>query len=364
MKKVFLSLVFAFLAFPLIAGNGYQLDLISLDPLHKEYMAYRDNATASFNYAYMLSGLPDHIYQDSKDYDNVNVDVFEFPNGLPGDEFVGFYKVGEAVGLLRNTISFDSPISPIAADFSFQPILNFLYEGGMADMIGYDGVYFFGFNFSIGDFFSARVGKHHYCTHYGDAVLKSIDHSRIEDFYLTYKYVRMNGNVIGISLEPFEGFRLYGEYNWLPEDISSWRPIIFRPSWIQNSKTTYPEEYKARIVNFGVELSYPIFKKLGKTTLAYDCHMYEEGKIVYKNPDGSYITDKNLIHYDPNASWQIEHGIVLNQEILDNISVEIGYHKGRAILNSMYYLEDSEWISFALKFNPDGKITLLSLGDN
>ena len=361
MKRVLSAFLLLVLLAPLSAGIGYKLDLISFDPLHKEYIGYRDNATASFNYAKIINGLPDHIYQDSKDYDNIVIDVFDLPNGLPGGDMMGFYKLGEALGLLRNTFYLDSFLSPISIDYSFQPMLNFVFEGEMADMVGYDGVYFFGLNLSIGDFLTARIGKHHYCTHYGDAVLKSLESGRINDFFLTYKYVRMNGNAIGFSIEPFDGLRIYGEYNWISKDIVSWRPIIFRPSWIDISTTDYPEEYKARIINFGVELSYEIFECLGPTTIAYDCHLYEEGKIIYKNPDGSYMTDKNDIYYDPDAPWKVEHGIVLNQKISNTVSIELGYHKGRSILNSMYYIDDAEWVSLGIKFNPDATVNLLSL---
>ena len=75
MKRILLALVLLCSVFPLIAGISYQLDFVSLDPLHKEYMAYRDNASTSINYTYLLSGLPDYIYQDSKDYSNINISV-------------------------------------------------------------------------------------------------------------------------------------------------------------------------------------------------------------------------------------------------------------------------------------------------
>ena len=362
-KTSFVALLFLFSLLGLHASFDYRLELFSFDPTYKEYMADNNSPNLSFNYIYNFAGFPDHVYQDwGPEVDVEYPQYFLFTSELAGAPMMGQVKLGETLSLFRNTFSFDSFLSPITIDFAYQGVFNMVMEGEMADMIGYDGVYFYGTTFSIGDFFSLRFGVHHYCTHYGDAIFKRIDSAQLPDFWVTYKYVRMNGRALGISLEPLEGVRIYGEYNWLPKDVESWRPVIFRPSWIDISDTSYPAEYKARIINFGIELSYPIFPSLGLTTLAYDCHLYEEGKIRYKD-DSKTGADRYLpasqILYDADAPWSVEHGIVFNQQINPWVSFEIGYHYGRSPLHSFYYLDDASWVYVGARYNPDAGVSLV-----
>lgn len=257
------------------------------------------------------------------------------------------------MSFLRSTFTFYSFLSPFSFDLSFQPVLNLVFEGAMADMIGYDGVFFYGASLSIGDFFSARFGAHHYCNHYGDSVLKRIDKAQWNTFWVTYKYVRMDALAVGVSITPLDDLRLYFEYNWLPKNIDSMRPVIFRPSWLDISLSDYDEEYQARIINFGVEYSHTFIPSLGKTTLAYGCHMFEDGKIAYRDENGDYYTDGSLIHYDPNEPWRVEHSFLINQEFAPTMSFEIGYIYGGSPLNLLYYYEDASWIYFGIKFNPE-----------
>lgn len=359
-KTIAFILVIILVCTSAFSAFDYKLDLFSFDPLHKEYMADKNSPNLMFNYIYNFSGFPDHVYQDAPGDKLPDPKVFYLTSKLAGAPFMGQFKLGENMSFLRNTFYFDNWLSPISFDISFQALLNLLLEGEMADMIGYDGVFFYGATMSIADVFSIRFGGHHYCNHYGDAILKRIDKNQWKDFWVTYKYVRMDALTLGLSVEPIDGIRVYGEYNWLPKNIESWRPVIFRPSWIDISVwDQYPEEYQARIINFGIELSYPIFPSLGKTTLAYDCHMYEEGKIVYKDENGDYILDPEQIKYDPDRPWKFEHGVVINQEFNDYLSLEIGYHYGRSPFNMFYFIDDASWMSVGLKFNPNQGISVV-----
>lgn len=99
--------------------------------------------------------------------------------------------------------------------------------------IGYDGVYFYGTTLRVANIFSVRAGSHHYSSHYGDAGFKNIDNhavpgglSDLDRFWVTHKYIRMNGLAIGLSVQPLPWLGLYGEYNFLPKNITSWRPVI------------------------------------------------------------------------------------------------------------------------------------------
>lgn len=360
-KKLLLTLVVLFSLMAAFAGFDYRLELLSFDPVYKEYMADKNSPNLSFNYIYNFAGFPDHVYQDGRT-GAPDPKYFPLKSELAGAPMMGQVKLGETLSLFRNIFTFDNFLSPVTIDFSVQGVFNMVMEGEMADMIGYDGIYFFGTTMSVADMFSLRFGVHHYCTHYGDAIIKRIDPSQWNDFWVTYKYVRMDGLALGLSVEPIDGIRVYGEYNWIPKNIESWRPVIFRPSWIDISDTDYPPEYKARIINFGIELSYPIFPSLGKTTLAYDCHLYEEGKIRYKDDSktgADHYLPADQIVYDADASWSVEHGIVLNQQINPWVSFEIGYHYGRSPLNALYYLDNASWVYVGARYNPDASVTIV-----
>lgn len=358
MKKIISLIALSLVTMSLFAQFSYSLDLFSFQPLHKEYLADKNSGNLQFNYIYNFSGFPDHIYQDTTVSQTPDPVYYPLTSQLDLAPFMGQFKLGENMSFLRSTFSFDNFLSPITFDLSFQPVLNLVFEGAMADMIGYDGVFFYGATFSIGDFFSARLGAHHYCNHYGDSILKRIDEAQWNSFLVTYKYVRMDAMALGVSITPVNDLRLYFEYNWVPNNIESLRPVIFRPSWIDISETTYSPDYKARIINFGLEFSHTFIPSLGKTTLAYDCHLFEDGKIVYKDEDGNYLMDKELIHYDPNEPWRCKHSFVINQEFAPTMSLEVGYIYGGSPLNYLYYYEDASWIYVGIKFNPENTISL------
>lgn len=114
MKKV--VLIFA-LALMLIttasAAFEYRLDLLSFDPLYKEYDADRSRASLDFQYAAVYDGYPTYIYQGENKFDFVDPEVLRIK------PFVAIYHLGETLGLARNTFTFDHWLSPISFDFTF-----------------------------------------------------------------------------------------------------------------------------------------------------------------------------------------------------------------------------------------------------
>ena len=379
-KRIISSIAIFLVALSLWADFDYRLELVSMKPLHREYLADPDKAALQFIYMDIYRGFPDHVFQDGRSWDGwewnpTRFDFAEDSRMLTKGSWAGQVKLGENLSLLRNTFTFDHWLSPISFDYTFSGIIDILMEGAMADMIAYDGVYFHGLTLSIAERFSLRFGFHHICTHYGDGIMKAIPRSRPpftdrsiraeepyiprDDFNVTYKYVRMNGIVIGLSIEPVEWLRLYGEYNFVPVGVGSLRPVMFQPSWIDISNNPgYPESYRDQIINFGIELSYPIFPGLGNTRLGYDCHMYEEGRIRYRDQDGNYIGKDEMYFYDPDASWIVNHGLVLEQELNGSISIELGWHTGRSPLHTFWYMENPGWFHIGIRFNPEAGITL------
>lgn len=353
----------------IFADFSYSLDLLSFDPLHQEYTADRDRAGMDFQWVY-VDEFPEGVYQNGTFFkfgkpfsgDMWNVDGFD---EMP---WMGMIHLGETLSLFRNNFEFDHWLSPISFDFAFQGSMILGMEGGMADMIGYDGVFFYGGSMRIADKVSMRLGLHHYCTHFGDGTIKLLGLEKGHysgQFQTNKKYIRMEAMAVGLSVEPIDGIRLYAEYNFLPKALLEYfDQEILAPKWKEQNYhcQNKPDSYKAQIVNFGVELSYPIFKKLGKTTLSYDCHAYEEGKIVYKADDlaayPDYDSSKYKAYYDGNRPWEFEHELVLSQEVSNTISIEIGYHNGRFPLNSFYF-HRCNYGYVGIRFNPQDTVTIV-----
>lgn len=363
-KKLFtfISLILFSISF-LNANVNYKLDILTFDPIYKEYFADRARPDFSLSQINYYEGFPDRVLQDTHvdtGGEEITVTAWPFNETIkPENKFISL-KLGDTIALGRNTFTFDSFLSPVAFDFSMQALLQNFYRGSFDDNVSFDGIYFFGGTFKIGNILSFRIGKHHYCSHYGDATLKRIDGnitSDFDDFGLTYKYVRMNTNVFGLSLDLTPNFRIYGEYDVPPKDIYSVRPDMFAPNFItrngQPINEDYPDSYKARIITVGVEFTYPIFKKLGNTTIGYDLHMYEEGKVIYDHVNGG------AVYFDEDAPWELEHNVKLGQVLDENISLEIAYHNGRSVMNSYYFLH-TETLTIGFRFNPDYTVNLIN----
>ncbi len=375
MKKniVLVVMIFCIVTSSLYASLNYKFDAFSLDPIYEEYFADRGRPDFSLSQINYYEGYPDRVLQDTHVRNNVENEVrkftvFEF-DGLikPENKFVAL-KIGETIALARSTFTFDNDfLSPIAFDISMQALLQHFYRGSFDDNVSYDGIYFMGGTFRIGKVVSMRVGLHHYCSHYGDATLKRID-ADIDsnfgqnpgDFGLTYKYVRMNDFSIGLSLDLTPNFRIYGELN-MPRKDMSLRPDYFAPNWILRNglpvNPDYPDSYQARIVNVGFEYSTLIFKNLGPTTIGYDLHLYEEGKIVYDHINGGEA------HYEEDAPWELEHNAKIAQELDKYISLEVAYHNGRSVMNSFFFQHTST-LTVGLRFNPDYTVNVFDTSKN
>ncbi|MDD4083427.1 MAG: hypothetical protein WC162_01460 [Sphaerochaetaceae bacterium] len=367
MKKRF-SICFLlcfFIIFSVFADFGYKLDLLSLDPIYSEYLANRGRAGLSISYLSFSEGFPDKIIQDTffnKDNTVQKVVVFPFDADIEPKNRMVNLQTGETFGLVRNTFTFDSWLSPISFDFSMQGVLSFFFRGSFDDNIGYDGMYFYGLTCKIGDFISFRFGNHHYCSHYGDAILKQVQNNTFgqngNNFWLTYKYVRMQTRLFSISIEPCSWLRIYGEVDYPPRGIYSIRPDMFAPNWIMRDglyiNPEYPDSYNARIVATGIELTFSLFKNLGKTAIGYDLRFYEEGKVKYDHENGGEIT------FDEDAPWEMEHNIKIAQGLSRTVSVEIAYHNGRSPFNNNFD-QHTQYIAIGLRFNPDDTVTLFDI---
>ena len=344
-KRAFIFLLVLSCVFSIYAGFDYGFDIISFDPVHEVYLANRNSANLGFNYILDYRGYPDHIWQDGR--------VFE----LTGDRFrakpgMAQLKVGETFSFARNIFSFDSFLSPIRWDIlSVQGIVSIVFDGEISDLMGYDGNYFVGTSLSIADMVSMRFGMTHWCTHYGDAILKNLEPSDKAGFDSNYKYLR-NNLTFGLSISPLSWLRFYGEFQWLPDGMYL-NPRHFRPIQAEHGEEVgWPSSYRASIAECGIEISYPIWKTLGNTTIAYDLMLYEEGQIIYSDDDG-YLEYPSGLYYDPEESWDMEHSIVVSQEFNSYFSLELGWHSGRSPLQSLFFIKDSQWVHIGMRFDPD-----------
>ena len=351
-KRIFAILLVMLTAFTLSAGFHYGFDILSFDPVHDVYLANQNSPNLGFNYIVNYEGYPDHIWQDGR--------IYELKDKFRAKPGMAEVKVGETISFGRNIFTFDSFLSPIKWDIlAVQGLVSIVFDGEISDLMGYDGNYFVGTALSIADRFSLRFGMSHWCTHYGDAIIKNLQDFDKESFDSNYKYLR-NNLTIGISVEPLSWLRLYGEYQWLPKGMYL-NPKHFRPDHAENGdEVGWGDSYKASIVDVGVELSYPIWKKLGNSTIAYDLTLYEEGKIIYRDGDEylKWPSDfSNIqtgdIYYDSKAPWIMEHSIVMNQEFNSYFSLEIGWHSGRSPLNGLFFITDNQWVHIGMRFDPD-----------
>ncbi len=353
MKRIAIICLFLLSASMLFASVDYKLELVSFNPIYREYGAGRNQAVMGLQYLDVYKGFPTYFYQNEIRFD------FKAGSGWRLEPFIVSYSVGETMSLGRSTLYFDSFLSPVSMAFEVQGALTSAFEGRFSDLIGYDGVYFFGLSASVGDIVSIRYGSSHYCTHYGDGSFKQIrDDDHIDpDFLECYKYLRMNSSLIGVSVNPLPWIRLYGELDFVL-DSTHIRPDIFGPTWSLKGTEAeeVPDDYGNRIVSLGIELEYPIFPRLGNTTLSYQFKTYEEGKIVYRVED-LQSAGRTKAYYDGTRSWESEHSFNLSQEVNDLVSFFCNFHMGRFILNS-YYATRSNYVSLGARLNFKGGVTL------
>jgi len=356
-KKLFIGIILCLFCMSSLFSNlEYKFEILSFDPLHKGYLADKSCPEFSLNYSSFIEGFPTRVLQsDIKNNENV-IEVYEFTGDIDPPGSLINVKLGETLSLGRSTFEFDSFFSPISLDVTMQGLAHNFYTGAFDGIMSYDSIYFLGSSFRIADKVSMRVGINHHCSHYGDMMLKLVQNPYNEnppysEFYVTYKYLRMNDKCIGLSIEPTNHIRLYGELLYPPKDIYLLRPKMFAPNWKRPDTNDYPDSYQDRIVYLGIELSYPIFKKLGNTTLAYNIRFYEQGKIQYNIENGSPVW------FDENAPWEREHDIKIAQDLNDEISLEASYHYGRSIINNFYF-EHTEIMSIGIRYNTKANILL------
>ena len=359
MKKFLVTLLVLIIATSaMFASFSYDLDLISFDPLHKEYLADPHRPAMGIEYASVFEGgVPTFLHQHDK--------LFDFSKDL--DSTFLKFNVGETISLMQNTFSFDHWLSPISFDISAQLLYKILLEGSISMELGFDGVYFYGTTMNIADTVSLRFGYHHYCSHIGDKIYDAMSGNNREHLWVMQKYIRADTIALGLSVQPLDFLRVYGEVNMPTKDsISSFRPNMFAPTWREpnNAKAphNFPSSYKALIVSTGFELEYPVFKKLGNTSFGYDLHLYEEGKIVYDNtyggPSGGYESADPNYYYDEDRPWRAEHTIVIGQDISPMATLEVKYHNGRFLINN-FFNQESTYLTFGVKLRLDGKVDLV-----
>ena len=177
-----------------------------------------------------------------------------------------------------------------------------------------------------------------------------------------YKYLRMDSLLFGLSVNPIEYVRLFGEVTF---DMKTTHviPEIFSPSWTDNGTLAegVPSSYNHLFLVFGAEVKYPIFKNLGPTSLSYQVKAYEEGKIAYKEEDLAEA-GKDKAFYDPDRPWEFEHTFNISQKVNDILSFDVTWHMGRFIVN-MYYSTRTSYISVGARLNFDTTVTLFDTAE-
>lgn len=315
---------------------SFDFELFSSTPIHKPYLADPTKPGMSIEALLLTGDGPSTVmYQNGND-----IHFMEFKSE-PSRSFLRI-KYGAALGLARCTVSFEHWLSPIKIDFSMQGYLNLIFDDSLNDMYGLDGIYFIGGTLSIADKVTMRAGIHHYCSHYGDLILNSLAPSPERT-----KYLRMNPAVAGIAVKPFDWLKVYGEMKWAHKGMYRIRPDIYSPSFLNGMNPSYPDSYKAMIINAGLELEYKLFPRLGKTAVGYDIHLYQEGKIILTDNDSDGVYQ---YHYDEAAPWEMEHTVMVAQDLAEWFTVEAAYHIGRFPLNGLIHCR-TPYFSINFRFN-------------
>ncbi len=179
-------------------------DLYAPDVLYPVAIAAPHSSASKLHILSVLEGQPRTIRVFGENtYEDVSI--------YNGDAYVSesLYAqlmTGIEIGLFRLGIK-----NLITAELTFQGGLNVVFQGfGGANMLGFDGIFFFGAHAELLNALTVRYGLQHYSGHYGDETLENVrKHSG--STAAPIEYCKDNNILVGVSLPVGRSFRLYSE---------------------------------------------------------------------------------------------------------------------------------------------------------
>jgi hypothetical protein len=343
-KQLHLAVVLAVLlsGAPCFA-DGFSFAWYAEDSLFPTSVASPYSAASTLNIISLIEGQPRTVRyagQDSGTYADIPF--------LEGDKYAdetlyAQLKTGVDIGLMRIDLG-----SAVESEIGFQGALNSVFQGfGGASNLGFDGIFFFGWNVRLFRTVSVRAGYRHYSGHYGDETLMEIygdEDSTVSGFPI--QYTRDNDLLVGISVQPVSGIRLYLDAS-LPLENSWMDPAIHIPSWVLKPTSgeslledtaedegitapDFPDSYKAWIVEGGIDLRYPV-KSVGSLLLALDVAAHQDGQTLHQ-----------VGGYEEDNPWEFEYtvaaGFEFNRQVgPGTVRLLATYHDGRFPLLNYFY---------------------------
>jgi hypothetical protein len=343
----------AFAAFGESSSSDEMLsfDLYASDVLFPEAIADPHSSAGKLHVISVLEGQPRTIRVfGTNTYDDVpiyNGDAYASEN------LYGQVKTGVNLGLFRLRIK-----NIIAAELTFQGGLNAVFQGfGGADMLGFDGVFFFGVNTELFNTIAFRYGYQHYSGHYGDETLKNvIEHSG--STAEPVEYCKDNNILAGLSLPIGRKLRFYADVS-KPLREAWLNPSIHIPAWVikatsgeplyiavANNEGVEPEErpasYNAWIIHSGAEITLP--SSFGELFFAGDVKIHQDGQT--KHMPGQYAESNPW-----ESEFTIGGGIAFYQNGGNGKArIEAFYHEGRFPLLNFFY-QRTQYISVGIAFS-------------
>jgi hypothetical protein len=340
-RKVVFLLVFVFMVSPCFASHNTLEDNLSFDwyaaePLFPSSALNPFSSTSTLNILKLIEGQPRSIlYPDNGEYTAV---PFYSGTSYSDETLYAQLKTGVSIGLLR--LSF---FNIVESEIGFQGALNSVFQGfGGAKNLGFDGIFFFGLNVRFFNTVTLRTGYQHYSGHYGDETLLNIA-GQTKD---PVDYVRDNDILFGVSIQPVSFLRIYADVN-LPLTKTWMAPAIHIPFWVlkpssgesllevESGKegiavTEFADSYKAWIIDFGMEVRFPI-RNLGSLLLGADAVAHQDGQTLHQ-----------VGGYDEDNPWEFEYtlgaGLEFDQSIgLGSARLMLSYHDGRFPLLNFFY---------------------------
>ena len=320
-------------------GDTLAFTWFSDDALYPESIVNPFSSTSTLNILQVAEGQPRYIkYADtgSGEYDEVAI---YNGNSYSDEQLYLQLKTGLNLGLFR--LSFKDKIE---TELAFQGALNTVFQGfGGADNLGFDGVFFFGFNMRLFQTVTLRLGYQHYSGHYGDETILKIDSAQTG---VPIEYTRDNNLLFGISFNPLSQVRIYADAN-LPLTETWMHPAIHIPSWVikpSNGQSLleveaghedvdapdFSDSYRAWVISTGCEVHYPL-NTVGSLFLAAE---------VTANQDGQ--TMHTVGAYDSDNPWELEYtigaGLEFDQMQGSSLArIMCTYHDGRFPLLNFFY---------------------------
>ena len=281
------------------------------------------------------------------EYAEMNIDK-------PGQNPLLNLKLGVNQGVLR--LQKDNMDFEIYLNATLSTVFNLAGHEGWTVGMGFDGTYSAGVSFALYDKIVFNGGIQHYSGHLGDELLE--DAQVLNDQSLVYNkdwlpisYVRDNDLTMGISVEPVDNIRIYGQAQ-LPLKSAWIYPLAHIPFWSVNSEPGYSNlqgeiaddqgltnvldqlintgSYRAWIIQTGIESSYH-FDNVGSAEFAFNFKFHQDGQ-----------TKHQIGEYKSSNPWETEFAISAGfsfdkQDDEGSFKINFAYHDQRFPLLNMFY---------------------------